>query len=181
MQPEFTANLLRRLQESGVSTALDTCGLSSKPALEQALRHTDLVLFDLKETDTEKHRQWTGMDNRRILDNLLYTRDFIAGHPGKLLWIRTPLIPGATANRDTIERIGNFIRNELGSAVQRWELCAFNNLCRDKYRRLDMDWAYSSSLLMSRQEMSDCESIARGCGPDPANTFVTGAARVENQ
>lgn len=181
MQPEFTANLLRRLKESGVSTALDTCGLCSKSSLERALLHADLVLFDLKETDPEKHRGWTGQDNRRILDNLLYTRDFIAGHPGMMLWIRTPLIPGATANRDTIERIGHFISSELGGAVQRWELCAFNNLGRDKYRRLDMEWAYSSALLMSRQEMSDCESIARGSGPDPAKTFVTGAARVENQ
>ena len=181
MQPQFAANLLRRLRESGVSTALDTCGLCSQSALEQALLHTDLVLFDLKETDPEKHSRWTGQDNRRILDNLLYTRDFMAGHPGMTLWVRTPLIPGATANRDTIERIGRFIRDELGSLVQRWELCAFNNLCRDKYRRLDLDWAYTSTPLMSRQEMSDFEKIAKDSGPDPERTSVTGAARVENQ
>ncbi len=180
MQPEFTLNLLRRLKESGVSTALDTCGLCSKSALERALPYTDLVLFDLKETDAEKHRQWTGQDNRRILENLLHVRDFMAANPGKSLWIRTPLIPGATANRDTIERIGHFIRDNLSSHVQRWELCAFNNLCRDKYRRLDMDWEYSSTPLMSKQEMSDCQRIARDCGPDPDKTFVTGAARVEN-
>jgi pyruvate formate lyase activating enzyme len=137
-------------------------------------------LFDLKETDPVNHRQWTGQDNRRILENLLHVRDFMAANPGKSLWIRTPLIPGATANRDTIERIGHFIRDNLGSIVERWELCAFNNLCRDKYRRLDMDWAYSSAQLMSKQEISDCERIARDCGPDPDKTFVTGAARVEN-
>jgi pyruvate formate lyase activating enzyme len=106
--------------------------------------------------------------------------DFLAANPGKSLWIRTPLIPGDTANRDTIERIGHFIRDNLGSLVQRWELCAFNNLCRDKYRRLDMEWKYSTTPLMSKQEMSDCEKIARNCGPDPDKTFVTGAARLEN-
>jgi len=180
MQPEFCVNLLRRLKESGVSTALDTCGLCSKSALEHVLPYTDLVLFDLKEIDPVNHRRWTGQDNRRILENLLYVRDFMAAHPGKSLWIRTPLIPGATANRDTIERIGRFIRDNLSSHMQRWELCAFNNLCRDKYRRLDMDWEYSSTPLMSKQEMSDCQRIARDCGPDPDKTFVTGAARVEN-
>ncbi len=180
MQPEFSAGLLRRLKESGVGTALDTCGLCSRSALERTLPYTDLVLFDLKETDPVKHRQWTGQDNRRILDNLVYTGNFIAEQPEKSLWIRTPLIPGATANRDTIERIGHFIRDNLGSIVDRWELCAFNNLCRDKYRRLDMEWEYATVPLMSKQEMSDCETIARDCGPCPDKTFVTGAARVEN-
>lgn len=180
MQPEFSAGLLRRLKESGVSTALDTCGLCSRSALERALPYTDLVLFDLKETDPDKHRQWTGQDNRRILDNLVYTSNFIAEQPGKSLWIRTPLIPGATANRETIERVGRFICDNLGNNVQRWELCAFNNLCRDKYRRLDMEWEYATTPLMTRQEMSDCERIARDCGPGPDKTFVTGAARVEN-
>ncbi len=122
---------------------MDTCGLCAPGSLEKVLPYTDLILYDLKEIDPAKHREFTGQDNRRILDNLLLLRDYLAAHPGSAsLWIRTPLIPGATANRETIERVGKFIRDNLDGAVQRWELCAFNNLCRDKYRRLDLEWQY---------------------------------------
>ncbi len=180
MQPEFTANLLRKLQENGISTAIDTCGLCSIAALEQVLPFTDLILYDLKEIDPLKHREWTGQDNRGILDNLIFIRDYMVAHPGKILWMRTPLIPAATANRETITRIGGFIHRNLETVMQRWELCAFNNLCRDKYRRLDMEWQYASTQLLSKQEMADFEQIARDSGPDADKISVTGAARIEN-
>jgi pyruvate formate lyase activating enzyme len=181
MQPEFSARLLRRLKEEGVSTAIDTCGLCSRGALEEALPNTDLVLFDLKEIDPALHREFTGHDNARILDNLLWLGDYLAANPGKTkLWIRTPLIPGATANRETLERIGRFIHENLDGVMQRWELCAFNNLCRDKYRRLGLEWKYARTQLITGAELNELEQIARQSGPNPAIIFATGATRVEN-
>jgi pyruvate formate lyase activating enzyme len=181
MQPKFAANLLRRLKENGVSTAVDTCGLCSAASLEMVLPYTDLILYDLKEIDPEKHRQYTGQDNRRILENLIFLRDYLTARPAATaLWIRTPLIPGATANRETVERVGKFIRDNLEGRVQRWELCAFNNLCRDKYRRLDMEWKYASTPLLSREELHELEQIAKQTGTNPDIISATGATQVEN-
>jgi pyruvate formate lyase activating enzyme len=181
MQPKFAANLLRKLKENGVSTAVDTCGLCSTASLELVLPYTDLILYDLKEIDPERHREYTGQDNRRILDNLLFLRDYLAAHPaGTALWIRTPLIPGATANRQTVERVGKFIRDNLNGVVQRWELCAFNNLCRDKYRRLDVEWKYAVTPLLSQPELDELEQIAKQTGLNPDIISATGATRVEN-
>jgi len=180
MQAEFCAGLLHKLKDNGVNTAVDTCGMCSTASLDKVLPLADLILFDLKEIHPEKHRSYTGHDNRRILENLVYVRDYIRANPGKRLWIRTPLIPGATAEADAVERIGRFIHSALEKEMQRWELCAFNNLCRDKYRRLDMKWEYAATPLMSKSEMAEFEKIARGSGPDPDKIFVTGAARVEN-
>jgi len=180
MQAEFCASLLSKLKENGVNTAIDTCGMCSAASLDRVMPFVDLILFDLKEIHPEKHRGYTGHDNRRILENLVHVRDYIRVNPGKQLWIRTPLIPGATAEAETVERIGRFIHSTLGKDMQRWELCAFNNLCRDKYRRLDMDWKFSATPLMSKADMTRFETIARGSGPNPDTIFVTGAARVEN-
>ncbi|MBN1375400.1 MAG: hypothetical protein JXA01_04525, partial [Dehalococcoidia bacterium] len=150
-------------------------------ALERTLPYMDLILFDLKEIDPALHREFTGQDNRRILDNLLLVRDYIKAHQGRpALWIRTPLIPGATANRETIERIGRFIQENLEGIMQRWELCAFNNLCRDKYRRLGLEWKYAMTQLLRKEELLELERIARQSGPDPEIIFATGATRVEN-
>ncbi|GAI16231.1 unnamed protein product, partial [marine sediment metagenome] len=106
-------------------------GVCSADCLEKVLPYADTVLFDLKEVDTGKHYDFTGQHNQRVFDNLLYIRNYIADRaPEKVLWIRTPLIPGATASCDNITGIGAFIAQNLAGIVQRWELCAFNNLCR---------------------------------------------------
>jgi len=47
------------------------------------------------------------------------------------------VIPGATDSSENILGIGDFIKENLEGAIVRWELCAFNNLCRDKYVRLE--------------------------------------------
>ena len=69
-QAEFVKALLARCHESGLHTALDTCGLVEWDVLEEILEYTDLVLFDLKHMDSEEHRKLTGVGNEIILQNL---------------------------------------------------------------------------------------------------------------
>ena len=173
-QPAFAEELLKRLKGAGIATALDTCGVCAPLVLERMLPWVDLVLYDLKLRDATLHQQYTGQENGLILDNLRRT-----AAAGKTIWIRTPLIPGATDQRENILAIGGLIASELDRVVERWELCAFNNLCRDKYRRLGMEWAYSSRILQSRANLDEIEAWAKSSGFDPGRVFVTGAARVE--
>lgn len=180
MQPAFAAALLRLLKERRINTALDTCGVCSTSALDKLLPYTDIVLFDLKEAEPEKHYRFTGAYNKKIFDNLLYIRDYILNRePGKVLWIRTPLIPEATATRENITSLGAFIAHNLSGIVERWELCAFNNLCRDKYRRLGVVWQYASTPLMSKDAVHELEQCARLSGVNPEIVVATGATKVE--
>ncbi len=179
LQPAFTAALFERLRAAGVRTALDTCGLCSREALARILPFTDLLLYDLKLMDPEQHRRLTGQDNRPVLDNLLFARDEIASRSNLALWVRTPLIPGATATRENLAAIGGWIAQNLGAVAQRWELCAFNNLCRDKYRRLGLDWPYAQTPLLSRAELDEYAAWAKSSGPPPDRIFATGATRVD--
>jgi len=64
--------------------------------------------------------------------------------------------------------------------VERWELCAFNNLCRDQYVRLGMVWDYATTPLMSRDELDALAHCARSSGVDPRMVLVSGAARTEH-
>ncbi len=192
LQPEFAAELSQRLRQAGVAVALDTCGLCPPQVLERLLPWVDLVLFDLKCIDPAEHLRWTGAANPLILDNLRRVRDLIAGgrdtqgtptgSPSgrKALWIRTPLIPGATVNEPNLRGIGNYLARELDGSVERWELCAFNNLCREQYRRLGLTWAFAGQPLMTRAELAQAGEWARSSAFDPARIFVTGAVRVED-
>jgi len=137
MQPEFVGLFLKSLRENGLHTALDTCGLCSRSALEQLLPYASMVLYDIKEIQPEKHKQFTKKSNEKILENIIYIAEYMKTHlyPARL-WIRTPIIPGLTAREENIVGIGKFIAKNLGNVVNRWDLCAFNNLCKDKYLRL---------------------------------------------
>ncbi len=180
MQPDFASALLRGLKERGINTAVDTCGVCSVSALDKLLPYTDIVLFDLKEAEPEKHYSFTGANNQRIFDNLLYIRDYILNQDSrKVLWIRTPLIPGATDTRDNITSLGTFIARNLPGIVDRWELCAFNNLCRDKYRRLGIAWQYACTPLMTKDAVRELEECAKSSGVNPEIVVATGPTRVE--
>jgi hypothetical protein len=88
-----------------------------------------------------------------------------AGHI--VLWIRTPLIPGATGTDENLTAIGRYIADQMNGTVARWELCAFNNLCRDQYSRLGEEWAYAATPLMSPAELQHCEQVAKASGIRP--------------
>jgi pyruvate formate lyase activating enzyme len=175
IQPDFVAAFLRQVKAAGIQTALDTCGLVSQSGLEKILPHVDLVLYDLKEMDSRKHREFTGQGNEVILERLLFVREYIRAYaPGVRLWVRTPLIPGATATAENLTEIGSFLSRSMDGLLERWELCAFNNLCRDKYRRLGLAWQYGETPLLTLAEVETLAGHARRSGIRPELVFAIG-------
>jgi pyruvate formate lyase activating enzyme len=179
-QAAFAHRLLKGIRASGIHTALDTCGLCPSSKLEKLLPQTDLVLFDIKTIDSDLHKQFTGHGNRKILQNLDVLAAFMERHGRPTqLWIRTPMIPGATATRDNVQEIGRYLAEHLPGCVDRWELCAFNNLCRDKYLRLGMDWPFKNEDLIPKAEMERLAQAAKRSGIDPDVVLWTGSPRLE--
>ena len=135
-----------------MSTALDTCGVCSREDLEKAAEFADIILFDLKICDQEEHSKVVGGDFPAILENLRRVAAM-----NKRIWLRTPIIPGYTDSKKNITGLARKaaeILHEFGeNAVERWELCAFNDLCADNYHRLGMPWALKGKGLMRREEM----------------------------
>lgn len=162
-QPEFLANFLKKCQENGITTALDTCGYASKAVFEKLLPYTDLVLLDIKEIDSKKHKEFTGVPNDTILQNAIWMMDYLEKN-GKQMWIRTPIIPRYTATEENVRGIGEFIVKKLKNKVERWDLLAFNNLCVSKYERLDLDWPLKNDLLMTKEQMERLYDVAKETG-----------------
>jgi pyruvate formate lyase activating enzyme len=177
LQPEFAEEVLLRLRQAGIHTALDTCGLCSTETLARLVRHSDLVLFDLKVLDEGEHLRLTGASNRPILRNLDWLGEHARRHGRPEIWIRTPLIPGATTDHGNLGAIGARLQESGIEQLTRWELCAFNNLCRDQYRRLGLSWAYDQTPLMSAQDVAACEAQARAACAAPLEIRATGATR----
>ena len=85
---------------------LDTCGYARREVLERFLPVTDKFLYDLKMTDEAKHRDFTGADNKIILDNLAFLVE-----RGADVEIRTPVIPGVNDSARDFAAAADFLKN----------------------------------------------------------------------
>ena len=130
MHPDFCSELLKRLKENGVHTAVDTCGFVSVEAIDKVIPYTDIFLYDLKAYDEEIHIKCTGQSNKIILDNLKY----IDGC-GKNIEIRIPYVP--KYNDEQIDKIGKIL-SELKNVVK-VRILPYHNYAGSKYKSLDME------------------------------------------
>lgn len=129
-QSEFLIECLRECRRRGLHTAVDTCGLAPSETVLEIGRLADLVLYDLKHMDSERHRSETGSGNRLILDNL---RALSASDVE--IWIRIPLIPDFNDDSENIENTGTFL-DEL-SRRHRVFLLPYHELADGKRVRLE--------------------------------------------
>lgn len=161
LQDCFVMEFFKHLKEEGISTALDTCGYVPEEKLLRVLPYTDYILYDLKLWDSEKHKQFTGVGNAQILNNLFMSAEYVRHETSKKeIWIRTPLIPGATAEIENIREIGTFLRENLLDVMTRWELCSFNGACASKYERLEKTWLYRDVGIMKKAEIERIREAA---------------------
>jgi len=125
----FVLACLAVLKDKGVHTAVDTCGHVPTEHLLAAANLADLVLYDLKLMDRNRHQAATGRDNDQILQNLRRLLD--GGHTP---WVRVPLIPGQTDDAANLAAMAEF----LGSfpSPPPVNLLPYHALGRDKYTRL---------------------------------------------
>jgi len=180
LQSSFVQEALQQLSIKNIDTAIDTCGFYAPETINNLLPFTDLVLFDLKLINSNQHLEYTGQKNEIILQNLRQLIAIKKSLPASFdLWIRTPLIPGITATQENLTGIANFLIEIGAEYITRWELCAFNNLCQDKYMRLNLDWRFKGTRLMRASELEDCKQWVLESGFPPEQVFITGAARVE--
>ncbi|MFX0091200.1 MAG: glycyl-radical enzyme activating protein [Candidatus Hodarchaeota archaeon] len=180
MQTKFLTNFLKECKKLGIHTALDTCGVLPKKKYEPLLPYVDLILFDVKEIDPTKHKEFTGVPNERILANLVWLIDAAPTANSKSeIWIRTPLIPTYTATEKNIRGIGTFIVEKLGNRIARWDILAYNNLAQDKYKRMDLSYPCSGLELFSKTEMEYFYQIAKLTGVK--NVHWSGLTKVDEK
>lgn len=128
--PDFCAELLKRLKEQGISTAVDTCGAVGRDAIDKVMPYTDVFLYDVKAIDADVHKACTGLDNKRILENLKYIDDC-----GKRIEVRYPYVPGY--NSEEAEKIGEFLATLKNLTAVR--VLPYHKYAGSKYSSLDME------------------------------------------
>jgi len=131
MYPEFATALLEGAHERGINTAIETAGNVPWRFLEQVLPHVDYVLHDLKLMDEERHKKWTGVSNKRLLENF---KKAYETYPDQTFIARRPLIPGVNDDEEDIRAALAFIRPHKN--VIDFELLPYMRFGLGKYNML---------------------------------------------
>ena len=99
-QPSFTLSLLEQAKNKGLHTCIDTCGFAPEAYIRQIAPYVDIFLYDYKETDPVRHKEFTGVTNERILSNLRLLDSL-----GANIILRCPIIPTKNDNEENILKL----------------------------------------------------------------------------
>ena len=136
MQSGFVISLaeeLDRLATAGrgprIHKALQTSGYADPEVYRRVIDKFDYIMQDIKLVDEEEHIKYTGVSNKKILENIEYLKT-----SGKEFLYRVPMIPGIT---DTEENLAAIAKLTEGHPV---EYLKYNDLAGAKYEMLSMKY-----------------------------------------
>jgi pyruvate formate lyase activating enzyme len=156
-QPAFLKAALDACRAKGLRTAVDTCGFACTDVLLDVARRTDLVLYDIKHMDDAKHRQYTGVSNAPILENL---KALSQAHAN--IWLRVPVIPGINDSDDNFDALSFFARG-LGN-IRQVNLLPYHKIGLPKFRRLSQSYSLESVEPPSAERMERAATLFRNQG-----------------
>ncbi|MDO4273422.1 MAG: glycyl-radical enzyme activating protein [Eubacteriales bacterium] len=129
-QPEFSRDLLRAAKERGINTVIESMACASYERIEELLPYLDIYLMDIKHTNPEKHKEFTGRSNEMMMEN---ARRVALSGLTKLV-IRVPVIPAFNDTIGEIQGIARFAATLPG--VDKIHLLPYHRLGQDKYEGL---------------------------------------------
>lgn len=132
LQHEFLKALATECRKNNIHTALDTCGYGTAEVIDSVADLIDMFLFDLKLIDDEKHREYTGVSNRVILENLRRLAT-----DGRNVIIRFPVIPGVTDTDENVTQVIEYLHTI--PTVKEVDLIPYHTIAHHKYEKLEIE------------------------------------------
>jgi pyruvate formate lyase activating enzyme len=163
-QSEALVPLLVRLGNHSVHRALDTCGHAPLDILQQVVKQCELILFDLKLMHPESHRNFTGVDNRLILQNAEYLMS-----SGLELIFRVPFIPGVNDSQSEQQAFREYFQEHQGRFSE-VHLLPYHRAGSHKYHKLNREYTFkdtevsSNGAIQQMKEDLECAGIRVSIG-----------------
>lgn len=155
LQGVFVREIFKACKKENVQTCLESTLYAKWEDVDSLLPYTDIIISDIKHMDTGIHKQYTGVNNERILQNLKRI-----SKSRKEIILRIPVIPGVNDYMDNIEATADFITNEMNGNVRTLQLLSFMRLGEEKYESLGIPYEMEN-LEFDRVEFQDkVEKIA---------------------
>lgn len=165
LYPDYAGKLLRIIKGKAVHTIVETCGHFEFAVFrDKMLPYTDMIYVDLKLMDPEDHKQYCGVSNDLILENIIRLQEISRDGNFSIL-PRIPLVPGITAAESNLVTAAGFLRkNGFSKAV----LLPYNPLWGRKLNCLGRIDPYPSDhplrQWMPEEDLQKCQRVLSACG-----------------
>ncbi|AUN18047.1 choline TMA-lyase-activating enzyme [Clostridium botulinum] len=153
MQPEAATSLLMACKQEGINTAIETCGYTKLETILKVAEFVDLFLFDIKNINSDRHYELTGVRNERILENL---QELLKNKYN--VKIRMPLLKGINDSQDEIEKTMEFLlpykdyKNFKGI-----DLLPYHKMGVNKYNQLGMEYPIKDDPSLKNEDLDRIE------------------------
>ncbi len=154
VQAQFVTEAMRALKKENIKSALDISGTYIDQHTYEAIKTCDMVLLDIKHTDSEGFKVVTGCDQApwfQIVDMLNELK--------KPSWIRYVIVPDINDQEEDIEALNQFIapiRN-----VEKVELLGYHTMAVNKYGKLGITYRLMGVPLIDGQRLTELMSLVR--------------------
>lgn len=150
-QSEFAAELAGKLKEKGVHLAAETAGYVDSGIFHRLAPMFDLLLFDVKHYDSERHFTGTGVHNELIIDNLRWAKE-----NGFALLPRVPVIPGFNDSPEDAAGIAELVKN-IG--IERVQLLPFHQFGERKYELLGREYDFVGRKALQTETLEEYRQV----------------------
>ncbi|MFL0166597.1 glycyl-radical enzyme activating protein [Candidatus Clostridium helianthi] len=151
MQHEFASQLLKILKEKNIHTAIETTGYASNETFSKFIQDVDLLLFDIKHYDREKHFKVTNVYNDLIIENLK-----IAIDNGKDVIIRIPVIPNINSSLEDAKEFCKLLESVNAKKVN---LLPFHQFGQKKYELLNKPYTFQNTQQLHEEDLLEYKNI----------------------
>ena len=132
LQADFVCSAAEKLRD--IHKAIQTSGYADFETYKRVISKMDYVMQDIKLADNDEHIRFTGVSNRKIIENIEWLKN-----SGIRFVLRVPLIPDITDTDENLKRISSIAGN---SPV---ELLRYNSLAGAKYKMIGMKYQLSDN------------------------------------
>ncbi len=153
-QAEFFLELGELLKNEGLHIAIDTSGHSENPRAKELLELCDLVLLDVKFTNEEDYKKYTGGSLETVIELLDWLESC-----GKPVWIRQVIIPNINDSEENIRRLAKILKPYKN--IEKVELLPFKKLCLEKYKALNIPFPLENTPEMAKEQVESLENLLK--------------------
>ena len=157
LQTEFFNALARQFYDLGVHLALETCGFFVWDEVVESLTLMDHIFYDLKLMDAKRHKEMTGQDNEKILENFRRLATL-----GVDVVVRIPIITGVNDDEANIEATARFVSEVFPRAAI--EFLPYHPYGNYKYEALNMMERLYKYETPDEARMEALKALVERCG-----------------
>ncbi len=152
LQFDALKELLIKLKENGINTAIETNG--TNPRLPELFELVDFLIMDFKHYDSPKLKQYTGVGNETVVANLR-----AAYEQRSQLLLRIPLINGFNADCDDAQGFADMLAPYITKDGFALEVLSYHEYGKDKWEQNGMSYTMQDAFVSETQFAEFCSIL----------------------